>query len=322
MKTPAVLLTAAALAAATFDLHAQGSLTPPPGPPAPVMKSLDQIEARTPLVAGSPGVTVDGTTGAISITAGGSYYLTGNLTITGEASGITVSSVSCTIDLNGFTISGATASGSGTAGVRIGGFVGQRVSIRNGFIIGGGPSTGFSAAILNGPGNGSAAVLVDDVHCYNVRNGIILNYTEGRSSVRNSSVESSGGEGIRADFVTNCTVRDAAAIGIFGDFITNCNVRQTGPQPDRIGISGGLTTQGRGIVVNCTSFTTGGVAIRAHSVTSSYAEAVSAVAIEATLATACVARRQNSGTAFTAGTAVGCVVTGGTSLIANKYNMP
>jgi hypothetical protein len=28
---------------------AQGSLTPPPGAPAPTMKTLDQIEARTPI---------------------------------------------------------------------------------------------------------------------------------------------------------------------------------------------------------------------------------------------------------------------------------
>src|SRR5215212_8783361 len=63
--------------------HAQGSLTPPPGPVAPVMKSLDQIEARTPFVAGQPGVTL--TNGLYTITQPGSYYLTGNLTCTNSA---------------------------------------------------------------------------------------------------------------------------------------------------------------------------------------------------------------------------------------------
>ena len=35
-----------------------GSLTPPPGSPAPTMKSLDQVEARTPLVEGATGVSI------------------------------------------------------------------------------------------------------------------------------------------------------------------------------------------------------------------------------------------------------------------------
>ncbi len=48
-------------------LHAQGSLTPPPGPPAPVMKTLDQVEARTPLNAGQPGVSINNATGTITI---------------------------------------------------------------------------------------------------------------------------------------------------------------------------------------------------------------------------------------------------------------
>lgn len=66
-----------AFASATFG---QGSLTPPPGPPAPTVKTLDQVEARTIVNAtNTPG---DGANTFI-ISASGSYYLTGNLT--GEA---------------------------------------------------------------------------------------------------------------------------------------------------------------------------------------------------------------------------------------------
>src|SRR5438094_2967891 len=51
-------------------LFAQGSLTPP-GAPAPTMKSLDQIEART-AISSAP----------FTINQPGSYYLTKNLNVT------------------------------------------------------------------------------------------------------------------------------------------------------------------------------------------------------------------------------------------------
>jgi parallel beta-helix repeat protein len=99
-------LLSALFAAASFwplvcskSLLAQGSLTPP-GAPTPTMKSLDQIEARTP---------IDSL--PFTIGASGSYYLTRNLTATGSGAGLTVSADNVTIDLNGFTLAGG---GSGT----------------------------------------------------------------------------------------------------------------------------------------------------------------------------------------------------------------
>jgi hypothetical protein len=52
-----------------LSTSAQGSLTPP-GAPAPTMKSLDQIEARTPI-----------SSAPFTITQPGSYFLTTNLTV-------------------------------------------------------------------------------------------------------------------------------------------------------------------------------------------------------------------------------------------------
>ena len=83
------------------QLRAQGTLTPP-GAPAPMMKSLAQIEPRTP-ISGTP----------FSITNGGSYYLTTNLY---NSFGITISASDVTIDLNGFTFSGFSGSGIGIYG--------------------------------------------------------------------------------------------------------------------------------------------------------------------------------------------------------------
>src|SRR4051812_8998727 len=77
-----------------ITIFAQGSLTPP-GAPAPLFKTLQQVEPRTP-ISSIP----------INITNSGSYYLTVNLTQTNNAAGITISASDVTIDLNGFALIG------------------------------------------------------------------------------------------------------------------------------------------------------------------------------------------------------------------------
>jgi parallel beta-helix repeat protein len=107
---PALL--SALFAAASFcplvcskSLLAQGSLTPP-GAPAPTMKSLDQVQPRTP-ISSLP----------YTISASGSYYLTKNLAAAGGTAGITVSADNVTIDLCGFAL---TSDGSGSvAGINV-----------------------------------------------------------------------------------------------------------------------------------------------------------------------------------------------------------
>ena len=78
----------------------QGALTPP-GPPSPTMKSLSQIEPRTAIASST------------TITAPGSYYLTGNLAIS-SGNAITIAANNVALDLNGFTISSTASPAGGT----------------------------------------------------------------------------------------------------------------------------------------------------------------------------------------------------------------
>lgn len=59
-------------------VQAQGALTPP-GSPAATMRTLDQVQPRTPLA-----------TAGVTISAPGSYYLTGNLNGNGTSAGLTI----------------------------------------------------------------------------------------------------------------------------------------------------------------------------------------------------------------------------------------
>jgi hypothetical protein len=110
-------------------VFAQGSLTPP-GAPAPTMKSLDQLEARTIVnAANTPG----NSTNTFIINAPGSYYLTGNITGASGKHGISIQTNDVTLDLNGFSI----ISGGGGAfrGINVLG-VQKNFCIRNGTVRG------------------------------------------------------------------------------------------------------------------------------------------------------------------------------------------
>jgi len=75
-------------------VHAGGPLDPP-GAPGVTMKSLSEVEPRTP-ISSLP----------YTIAQPGSYYLTGNLSVSSAIDGITVQANDVTIDLNGFDLNG------------------------------------------------------------------------------------------------------------------------------------------------------------------------------------------------------------------------
>ena len=110
---------------------AQGILTPP-GPPAPTMKTLSEVEPRTNLQAtpAPPGVDITNANYHFIINQPGSYYLSANLSVT-KANGIQINAEGVALDLNGFQI--ARASGATGNGIEIQ-RTSHRASVRNGSI--------------------------------------------------------------------------------------------------------------------------------------------------------------------------------------------
>lgn len=154
MKKLSLVQMTAALALMTLAAGAFGGvLNPPAGPSAGTMKTLDQVEPRTPI-----------SSVPYTITQSGSYYLTKNLTSTGTA--ITIQAGDVTLDLCGFTLTGPNSGPS--RGVEIGPSL-KNIEIRNGTI------TQFSyyGAIYSGIGQNYRVIGVQCVA--NRHSGIVLN---------------------------------------------------------------------------------------------------------------------------------------------------
>lgn len=204
---------------------AQGSLTPP-GAPAPTMKTLEQIEPRTP-ISSLP----------FNITNSGSYYVTTNLTGLYGQDGIVVGADDVSIDLGGFTLTGIS---SGSA-VHADGVIRNGLRVWHGNLRGW--SSGVNAAIAQRSACADLTVAVSS-------NGIYLgNY----STVRQCRVQNQNGNlGIATgdhSVVAECVAAGdpGSGIGIAGgsdSVIENCSATGNG-----IGISAGSGS----IIRSCTA---------------------------------------------------------------------
>ena len=103
---------------------AQGPLTPP-GPPAPTMLTLNQVEPRTPI-----------TNIPYTISQPGSYYVTTNLS---GSAGITISAGDVTLDLMGFALVGGYGDGIFVSGSC------SNLAVRNGIVRNWSPGSGINA---------------------------------------------------------------------------------------------------------------------------------------------------------------------------------
>ena len=177
-------LTLTVLFLSAAHLFAQGPLTPP-GAPTPTMRTLDQIEPRTP-------ISAFGTT----LTAPGSYFLTANL-VSGSSTndGILVRADNVTIDLNGFSIISTSAAGATSpVGIRIDGSISaiSNVSVCNGRI------TGFDRAVR--VQNSFSNIIVDNIHAADCR----------RAGIEAVSISPTGSQNIT---IRRCVVDGIDATG-------------------------------------------------------------------------------------------------------------
>jgi len=170
---------------------AQGSLTPPPGAPGPSMKTLAQVEPRTPIM-----------DVPCTITQPGAYYLTTNLVTT--SSGITISANDVTVDLMGFSITGDR--GIVDNGIFVDGKTNapcRNIVVRNGTI----KNFGYGLWIVNAQNSLFEYLMISD----SVRTGVLLDGGQGGDCSGNR--------------ITNCRVSDNGYYGInlFGNYAGKCD---------------------------------------------------------------------------------------------------
>ncbi len=200
-------------------LFAQGSLTPP-GAPGPTMKTLAQVEPRTPI-----------SSAPFTISIPGSYYLTTNLNVTG-GSAIIVAAGGVTLDLNGFTISSTARSAEGCGILLTNGAC--NLSVYNGHIKGGVTNNG---GVYSGPGF-LYGIRPDGTAPFNTRvaglsvSGCLMSgihLAVGDSTVVEScTVRTVGGDGILASVVKSSTVVECGGSAIICDQVSDCAVRNVG----------------------------------------------------------------------------------------------
>lgn len=196
-----ILITGLAILA-TLASSAFGGPLDPPAPPGATMKTLQQVEPRTPI-----------SSVPFTITESGSYYFTNNIIVSASSTGITIAANDVTIDLNGFAFEGFTTQYDGIAAPPAPNYNG--LTIRNGTI--GYWRNGISTESVHGAvyddlllrhnGGGlraGPASIVDHVRAIsNSDHGILVNEVPsisqpvGGSIIRNCIANGNGYDGIQ-----------------------------------------------------------------------------------------------------------------------------
>ena len=334
-----ILLPSLLLALFPVLAFAQGTLTPPAGAfsgaaPTATMKTLDQVEARTPI--GQVGGSFD----RIVIGEPGSYVLLGNVNVTaGDAISITASDV--TLDLTGFMLSSSEKTPNGVA-ISLGKGI-DNVTVRNGHIRSGSrldqsnsepqfvTGAGFRSGIL--ADIDTKSITIESVEVSGVKVGIAVTQAK-LSIVRNCTVTNCE-SGIGADWVTDCNVDYCFGEAIqsyttancravtYGTYYsdtaintivaTNCYARGTGGRGLYAGISatncfGGSTAEDgirAGSALNCTGTSQSGVGVFAYTAENCLGSSTSVTGLVANTASNCTGD-SNSAAGLSADNATNC----------------
>jgi hypothetical protein len=205
------------------SLRAQGALTPP-GATAPTMKSLAQIEPRTPVATNT---TPGDANSLFIISQPGSYYLTTNIVASGNVGGIEINANNVTLDLNGFALDGGAV---GSYGI-YDGTAQTNVTVRNGNV------SGWENGVFGG-NLSSSSLVFERLNLSSNFNGL---YVYGQGVVRDCNFQGNAGDALvcmGGGLVTGCTVKGSAS---------------SGP---------GIDLAAPGIVSGCVSLNNGGIGIR------------------------------------------------------------
>jgi hypothetical protein len=313
---------------AQLSTFGQGSLTPP-GAPAATMKSLAQIEPRTP-IASAP----------FTISVPGSYYLTTNLTVS-SGTAITIVTNGVTLDLNGFTIS-STAPSYGESAILLPMLVSDTTNwcditicnghIRSGMTNYGGiySGSGFDYGIVHGAAT-PVNIVVSKVSVTGVRlDGIRLG--NGRATVVEAcTVTTAGNSGITASIIKGSVATNCSLVGIWGDQVVDCLGASSGnygvyaisSAQNCSGYNGG---GGTGLYAttaqNCYGSSASGTGLWADTAQNCSGSSSSGIGLRASDVAIGCKGNSSSGIGVQAYIANSCRVTGGTTNITFKYNMP
>ena len=195
------------------------------------MKTLDQVDPRTPI---GPATTPGDGSAAYVITESGSYYLTGNVSVSSDVDGIRVDASNVTIDLMGFTLQGP--GGAGEYGVACTGGGVVRVRIRNGVV------TGWERGI-----DASSQCVIEDIKAFDCGVGI---RAEDKCFIRNcTALQCFSGVSVGSRCIIDCCkARDCEGTGINAasdGIVRTCVADHNG--------SSGIAAPTPGLTVDCTA---------------------------------------------------------------------